>query len=77
MWLPGGHSSWEPAAWLKFCSDPFDADNFIWDADDVSAKDVESAAFFVSRFAAGCLIVDSGASKTMASLQLVDEYQHL
>ena len=35
------------------------------------------AAFAVAAFCAGKLIVDSGASKTLSPLQLMDEYQHL
>ncbi len=45
--------------------------------DKCESADGKADVYFLSQFAAGCLIVDSGASKTMCSLCLVDEYQHV
>ncbi len=45
--------------------------------DKCDSADGKADVYFLSQFAAGCLILDSCASKTMCSLCLVDEYQHV
>ena len=52
-------------------------EEFIWGSENSNGSETAAGAYFLSQFAAGCLIVDSGASKTMASLSLVDECQHV